>query len=161
MTYGNTLAQESLPRGSHEIYNFGRPFLGHHYYTLRLSEPCPWVEKKKYISFTRFTQNYLPFGWGSWNLQVLVSLPYKCCIPYLVKIGPLVLEKKSFRHVARRQPIAICHLSYSGDLKPESRLFRKCVYHEGIRDLFFFCEIYSVVLETVNLDFFVPFWIQE
>ena len=142
------------PEG-HEMYNFG-----HHYYTLRLSEPCPLVEKKKYICFTRFTQNYLPFGWGSWNLQVLVSLPYKCCIPYLVKIGPLVLEKKSFRHVARRQPIANCHLSYSGDMKPESRLLRVCVYHEGIRDLVF-CEIYSVVLKTVNLDFFVPFWIQE
>ena len=31
--------------------------------------------------------------WGSWNLQFLVSLPYKCYIPNLVKIGPVVLEK--------------------------------------------------------------------
>ena len=38
--YGHTLAQEPLHRG-HEIYNFGRPFLGQHYYTLSLSEPCP------------------------------------------------------------------------------------------------------------------------
>ena len=30
--YGHALAQEPLP-GGHEINNFGRPFLGHHYYT--------------------------------------------------------------------------------------------------------------------------------
>ena len=33
------------PRG-HEIYNFGRPFFGHHYYILSLSEQIPEVEKK-------------------------------------------------------------------------------------------------------------------
>ena len=46
------------PEG-HEMYNFG-----HHYYKLRLSEPCPLVEKKKYISFTRFTQITSPSGGG-------------------------------------------------------------------------------------------------
>ena len=30
-----------LTSEGHEIYNFGRPFLGHHYYTLILYEPCP------------------------------------------------------------------------------------------------------------------------
>ena len=35
----------ACPRG-HEIYNFGRPFLDHHYYLLSLSDPCPGVEKK-------------------------------------------------------------------------------------------------------------------
>ena len=40
MTYGHTLAQEPLPRG-HEIYYFGRAFLGHHFYKLSLFEPCP------------------------------------------------------------------------------------------------------------------------
>ena len=30
--YGHALAQETCT-GGHEIYNFGRPFLGHHYYT--------------------------------------------------------------------------------------------------------------------------------
>ena len=43
--YGHTLAQEPLLRG-HEIYNFGRPFLAHHYYILVLSDLCPGVEKK-------------------------------------------------------------------------------------------------------------------
>ena len=35
--YGHTLAQEPFPRG-YESYNFGRPFLGHHYYILSLSD---------------------------------------------------------------------------------------------------------------------------
>ena len=33
--YGHALAQEPRPRGR-EIYNFGRPFLGHHYYLVCL-----------------------------------------------------------------------------------------------------------------------------
>ena len=33
---GNAPAQEPLPQG-HEIYNFGRPFLGYHNYILTLS----------------------------------------------------------------------------------------------------------------------------
>ena len=32
--------------GGHIIYNFGKPILGHHYYTLSLTEPCPGVEKR-------------------------------------------------------------------------------------------------------------------
>ena len=41
------------PRG-HEIYNFGGPFHGHHYYILSLSDLCLGVEKKilKRIIFT-------------------------------------------------------------------------------------------------------------
>ena len=30
----------------HEIYSFGRPFLGHYYYILGLSDLCLGVEKK-------------------------------------------------------------------------------------------------------------------
>ena len=36
------------PRG-HKIYNFGRPFLGHHYYILNLSDLCLGVEKLIFI----------------------------------------------------------------------------------------------------------------
>ena len=32
--------------GDHEIYNFGRPFLAHHYYIFGLSDQCLRVEKK-------------------------------------------------------------------------------------------------------------------
>ena len=28
------------------MYNFGRPFLGHYYFILSLSDPCPGVKKK-------------------------------------------------------------------------------------------------------------------
>ena len=34
--YGHALTSESQPWG-HEIYNFCRPFLGHHYFILSLS----------------------------------------------------------------------------------------------------------------------------
>ena len=38
------------PRG-HEIYNYGTPFLGYHYFL----KPCLGVKKKKNINFTLFT----------------------------------------------------------------------------------------------------------
>ena len=44
--------------GGHEIYNFGRPFLGYHYYILSLSDLFLEVDKKilmKYINFTFFS----------------------------------------------------------------------------------------------------------
>ena len=43
--YGHAPAQEPLSRG-HEIYNFGRPFFGQHYYTFSLYAPYTGVEKK-------------------------------------------------------------------------------------------------------------------
>ena len=42
--YGHTLAQEPLTWGL-EIYNFGKPFRGHHYYILSFSDLCLGVEK--------------------------------------------------------------------------------------------------------------------
>ena len=39
----NALAQEPLP-GGHVIYNFGKPFLGHHYYILGMSYLCLGVK---------------------------------------------------------------------------------------------------------------------
>ena len=63
-------------------------------------------------------QNYLPLGWGPCDLQFLVSLPYRCYILNLVKIGPVVLKTMLTDDGRRRtQPIAIGHLSDSGDLK--------------------------------------------
>ena len=40
--------------GVHEIYNFGRPFLGHHYYILSLSDQCLGVEKKVFKEIMHF-----------------------------------------------------------------------------------------------------------
>ena len=50
------MLQHKNPARGHEIYNFGRPFLGHNNYTLSLSETCPGVENifKKYVNFTFF-----------------------------------------------------------------------------------------------------------
>ena len=42
--YGQTLAQEPLLWG-HKIYNFGKPYLGHHYYIFSLSDLC--IRRKK------------------------------------------------------------------------------------------------------------------
>ena len=56
----------NTPPVRHEIYNFGRPFLAHHYYILSLSDPCQGVEKKfflkKDINFTYFTPKLFPLG---------------------------------------------------------------------------------------------------
>ena len=67
--------------GGHEINNFGRPFLGYHYYMyiLSLSEPCPGIETIffKYIIFTFLPQNYLPLGWGVGGHEI-----YNFLFPY-------------------------------------------------------------------------------
>ena len=68
-------------------------------------------------------------GLGSCNLQILVSLPHRCYIPNLVKIGPVVLEKKMLTHDARctmddgrrRTPIHSI-----GNLKTLSDVTAKC-----------------------------------
>ena len=41
--------------GGHETYNFGRPFLDHHYYKLSLSVLCLGVEKKIFKEIKMFT----------------------------------------------------------------------------------------------------------
>ena len=52
----------------------------------------------KSIHFHFYPQNHFPLalwgGGGSCNLEFLVPLPYKCYIWNLVKIGPVILEKK-------------------------------------------------------------------
>ena len=63
--------------GGHEIYKFGRPFLGHHYYILVFSDQCLEVEKKifkKYSNFTLFTPNLPPFKWGVMKFTILCLL---------------------------------------------------------------------------------------
>ena len=46
MTQMATPLQKNPCRGGSEIYNFGRPFLGNHYYILGLFDLCQGVEKK-------------------------------------------------------------------------------------------------------------------
>ena len=40
--------------GGHEIYNFGRPFLCHHYYILSLFDQCLGVEKTIFKEIMHF-----------------------------------------------------------------------------------------------------------
>ena len=56
--YGRVLAQEPLPTGGHEISNFGRSFLGHHYYILGLSDQCLGVENKIFKEIQQFYTFY-------------------------------------------------------------------------------------------------------
>ena len=96
ITYMATPLHKNPCTGGHNIYNFGRPFFGHHFYTLSLYRPYPKVEKKIFFKYTNLhflRIIYLPLGWRSWNLQFLVSLTYRCHIPDLVNIGSVVLEK--------------------------------------------------------------------
>ena len=55
--------------GGHETYNFGRPFLGHRYYILSLSDLCMGVEKKIFIGHiaTPCTRNLCTGGHESYN----------------------------------------------------------------------------------------------
>ena len=46
MTYMATPMYKNPCPGGHEIYNFGRSFLGYHNYALGLYGPCSGVEKK-------------------------------------------------------------------------------------------------------------------
>ena len=50
--------KNSCPVG-HEIYNFGRRFLGHHCYTFSLSDQCLDVEKKVFIRNKAFSPHSL------------------------------------------------------------------------------------------------------
>ena len=87
-----------LPQGSWNLQ-----FLSQHYYILGLSDLCLGVERKifkKYINFTLFTAKLPPLGVGG-HLKLLVSLPYICHIPNVVKIGPVVLEKMMLTHDAQ------------------------------------------------------------
>ena len=51
--------------GAHETYNFCRPFVGHHDYTLSLYGLCTGVEKKIFYrntSIVQFAPKLTPFG---------------------------------------------------------------------------------------------------
>ena len=81
----------------------------------------PWSKEeedffKKNINFTLFIPKLPPLGVGAMKFTVLVFLPNRCYISNLVKIGPVVFEKKMLTDDNGRQPIAIGHLSDSSDL---------------------------------------------
>ena len=63
------------------------------------------IFSRKYINFSLFTPKLTPLWRGSWNLQFLASLPYRCNIPNVVQIGQAVLKKKMLtQNGGRRTP---------------------------------------------------------
>ena len=95
------------------------------------------VEKKIFKEIMHF--NYLPLGWGHEIYNFLFPYP-----TYLVKIGPVVLDKKMLTHDNRRQPIAIGHLSDSGNLKNHNQIFYDDEY------IYYFLVLFSIQLPIIN-----------
>ena len=63
----------------------------------------PGNREEGFLRNTSFLpKNNLPMEVGVMKLTISVSLLYRCYIPNLVKIGPVVLEKKMLTHDAHR-----------------------------------------------------------
>ena len=60
------------------------------------------LRSKEIHKFNTFYQKILSPGVGVWKYKKEVSYPYKYFIHNLVKIGPVVLEKKMLTHDERR-----------------------------------------------------------
>ena len=95
------------PRG-HESYNFGRPFLVHHFYILSLFSLCLGVEKKIFkrnITFSPFdlyshalTQEPLPRSHEIYNFGrplVIITL-YLVCLIYVGVEKKILLRNSAF-----------------------------------------------------------------
>ena len=101
-----------------------RHFLGHYCFILNLTDPCPRVDKRRRNIRCSLHDHALaqePLPWGSWNLQFLVSLPYRWYIPNFAN-WPSSSREEDVNGLRTtngdwRQPIAICHLTDSSDLK--------------------------------------------
>ena len=69
MTYMTTPHHRNPCPSGHEIYNFGRGFLAHHYYIFSLSARCTAVKKKIFKEIQQFYTFYpkitSPLGGGS------------------------------------------------------------------------------------------------
>ena len=68
----------------HEIYNFGRPFLGHDYYIISLSDLCLGIKFKKYINLHFLPSNYLPLEWGGGHEIYNFLSPYPTDVTYQI-----------------------------------------------------------------------------
>ena len=63
--------------GGHEIYNFGRPFLGHHNYIHSLSVLCLGVEKKIFKEIHQFYTFYTKIT-SSWDGEGVMNFTISC-----------------------------------------------------------------------------------
>ena len=88
MILSNPLCKNPCPRG-HKIYNFRRPFLGHHYYILSMSDPCPRAEKKL-------------LGWGGHENDNFLS-PYPTAATDQIWLRLVALKKNMLMDNAQRK----------------------------------------------------------
>ena len=107
LTYIATPQHKNPCPGGHENYNFGRPFLGHHYYILCLSDLCLGVEKKifKQIMYSHYMtymatsqhKNSCPRGHENYNF----GRPFFGHHYNILSLSDLCLGvgKKIFKHI--------------------------------------------------------------
>ena len=96
-TYMATPQRKNPCPWGHEINNFGRPFLGHHYYILSMSDLCLGVEKKIFQEIHQFLNFYpkiTPLGGGGHERRWVILSSQE---PTEVQISKLKLklQKKS------------------------------------------------------------------
>ena len=94
--------------GGHEIYDFGRPFLGHHNFIHSFSVLCLGVEKKIFKEIHQFYTFYTKIT-SSWDGEGVMNFTISCVLTLQMlhtKFGkdwpPVVLEKKMLTHDAHR-----------------------------------------------------------
>ena len=108
-----TPQHKNLCPGGHEICNIGRPFLGHHYFILILSDLCLRVEKK-------FSKEIMHFQYMTYS-TLNSCIPGSCKLQFwqtlsCSSLGLLYTQFVWTMHRSREkdflsQPIAIGHLS--------------------------------------------------
>ena len=82
MTYMATPYHKNICPGGHEMYNFGRPFLGHHYYIISLSDLCLGIENifyevlvhQFYTFFPQITFPWVGGGVMKFTISCLLTL---------------------------------------------------------------------------------------
>ena len=86
---------------TYEIYNFGTPFLGHHYYTLNLFDLCLGIERKifKEIMQFHYDKHKNPYPWGHEIYNF--GRPFLGQHYYILGLSDLCLgvEKKIFKEI--------------------------------------------------------------
>ena len=90
--------------GVHKIYNFGRPFLGHHCNTYSICLVYAQAQRRrllnKYINHTLY-----PKIMSLWGKVLKFTISYLLILQMLhTKFGPVVLQRKMLMDDAQRTP---------------------------------------------------------
>ena len=140
------LHKNPCPAG-HEVYNCGRPFIGHQDYTLRCIGHAPEQRRRFFKEIYQFYNFYpkITSHWGGvggheiynfWSPSPIYAT-YQIC-----KDWHSSLEEKMLTDDDGRQPIGIDHLVDSGDLIQtlhksffNARHQVKAIYHQDHKQL--------------------------